>query len=477
MKELFLREIMDKLGGKFTAALLIMLAAFMVSLTMMNQEYSSRLENYNNSLSLPAKDLFFDNYWFWIREDGSKDESNTVTFPMGKVRRPEPLLFFSRGTDKITRQAVEFISKFPIIEPMIRPEQEANLLKLLFSAPDFLLVVKVLVSLLAILFGYTLVCKEREDGTLKLVLAASASRTSVFIGKYLGGLFSVWMAFTIAFLAYLLFLISFTPVDFSGEIPVRIGLIYLAGLLFISVFFSIGVVVSVFNRSSQSALILSLFFWLFLVFLLPGLASLTAQQFIPVESKDKLARTKLETAQALEREYERTHPENTNYGSTAGYGRVHYAIRELMFEELAKIDEEYLRKKEVQVELTTNLARISPVGSMTYLVSGLSLNGIEDSKQFRRDLEKIKTEITEAIVNGMRTPEIARDFNPDSWDMGQNAKNFVKGVCDLVHRYEFDRLSLGETLQATWIDYLLLFLSSIILLVVSYVRFLVYDPR
>ena len=65
-----------------------------------------------------------------------------------------------------------------------------------------------------------------------------------------------------------------------GASPFYIGLIYLTSILFISVFFSLAVTISAFSRYSASSLILSLFFWLFFVFILPGLAPLAAQQFV-----------------------------------------------------------------------------------------------------------------------------------------------------------------------------------------------------
>lgn len=114
------------------------------------------------------------------------------------------------------RQSVEFVATFPIVEITTKPDQEVNLLKTVFAAPDMLFIVKVLVSLLAILFSYNLICEERERGTLKLMLVNNASRRAIFGGKFLGGLFSIWMAFTVAFLVYLLALIFFTPVSLQG---------------------------------------------------------------------------------------------------------------------------------------------------------------------------------------------------------------------------------------------------------------------
>lgn len=454
-----------------------MVLAFLASLGMMYHEYGNLERNYVDSLSLKANELFFDNFWFWKHEDGRTDVSNTLTWPMAKVKKPEPLLFISRGTTRITSQSTEFLNKFPIIETTTNPEQEANLFKILFQAPDLLLVVKVLVSLVAVLFGYAVICGEREKGTLKLILVSDASRSSTFIGKFLGGLLTAWSAFSVAFIVYLLALVMFTPVEFAGEIPIRIGLVFLTSLLFIAVFYSLGVTISAFSRHSASSLILALFGWLFFIFILPGVASLVAQQFVQIESKDKLARMKLEKAQEMERAYAEAHPEDTNTGGTAGYGRVHNAIRQQVADEVEKIDEEYQRKKDVQVELTSSLSRISPVGSVTFLFSSFCGTGLEDARRFRQDLQKIKSGMLDVFTAAMHKPEMIESFRATSFDFQPRARAFVLSVFDVAERYKFTPPSIGETLEGCWLDIALLLFSIAILFLLGFIRFLSYDPR
>jgi len=478
MKELLFLELRSNLfSGRFAGACLLMVLAFLASLGMMYHEYGNLERNYVDSLSLKANELFFDNFWYWEHEDGRTDDSNTITWPMAKVKKPEPLLFLSMGTTRITSQSTEFINKFPIIETTTNAEQEANLIKILFPAPDLLLVVKVLVSLVALLFGYSIICGERERGTLKLVLVSGTSRSSTFIGKHLGGLVSIWLAFSVAFLVYLLALVLFTPVEFGGEIPIRIGLISLTGLLFIAVFYSLGVAISSFSRISASSLILALFSWLFFIFILPGTAPLVAQQFVQIESKDKLARMKLEKAQAMERAYAEAHPEDTDSGSTAGYGRVHNAIRQQIADEMEKIDKEFRRKKDVQIELTSNLSRISPVGSVTFLFSSLSKTGLEDARRFRQDLQEIKDGIYSAFMAAALKPEVIESFRSTSFDIHPRARALLMGLFNIAEKYMFTSPNIGETLESCWLDFALLLFPVVILFLLGFIRFLSYDPR
>lgn len=478
MREIFRHELSDTIfSGRFLVSVLLMATTFLISLGMMNFEYEKRMENYEESFSLPNNQLFWDRYFYWKSENGNVSNSDTITLPMGVVKKPEPLLYFARGMDKRMRQSVEFVATFPIVEITTKPDQEVNLLKSVFAAPDLLFLVKVLVSLLATLSSFNLICQERERGTLKLMLVNNASRGSIFAGKFLGGLVSIWLAFTAAFFVYLLGLMMFTPVTLAGELWLRTGLIYLTSLLYISVFFSIGAAISSFSRKSAPSLIISLFAWLLIVFALPGISSLLAQQFVPVDSPQKVARVKLEKAQELERIYAEEHPEETDSSNTAGYGQRHDANRKNVNEALAKIDAEHQLRKENQMRLTTSLARISPVGSMTYLYTSLAGNGINDVIRYQDDLVKIREMVNDEVTHIMTSKEFREELMKSDRHYTRKVQTTVYDVMDAAQEMGFNPLNLEGSIENGWIDFLLLALFAIIPASITFIRFLSYDPR
>lgn len=478
MKEIFLHEIRNNLfSGKLVIAFFLMLIAFLISLGMMSQEFDSRMANYNGSLSLPSKDLFWNKTFFWQFKDGGYSNSDTITWPMGLVKRPEPLLFFSRGLDTEMRQSVELVATFPIVDITKKPDQEVNMMRQIFSAPDLLFIMKVLVSLLAVLFSYNMIVEERERGTLKLLMVNGAGKASIFGGKFLGGMASIWVAFTAAFLVYLLCLIFFTPVTLQGETPARVGIIFLVSLLHIAVFFGIGSAVSAFFRTSAPALIVSLFIWLIVVFALPSLSSLLAQQFVQVNSPQKINRMKLEKAQQMEEKYTEEHPEDRNISNTGGYGQRHDAIRDKINDEMKKIDDENQLRKNSQSRLTTGLARISPVGSLTYLYSALSGNGIEDVKLYQRDLIRYRDIINRQVTDMLQNPDFGRKWIAGGFNVPKELKDPIMKLIDMGQKGIFNHLSLPEALSSAWIDFLLLALFAIAPAAITFTRFLVYDPR
>lgn len=479
MWTVFKREFQDSIfSGTFLIAFIVMTAAFLVSMGMMYQEYSGRMENYEDSFSLKGQDLFWNKVFFWRDPEGRfTNSSDTVTFPMGLVKAPGPLLFIARGLDKQMRQSVEFVDTFPIIDISVKPEQETNLLKIAFEAPDYLFILKVLVSLLAILFSYNLACSERERGTLKLLMVNGTSRTSIFAGKFFGSLSALWVAFVGAYIIYVLSILMLTPVGPQEEIGVRLLLVMITSLLHIAVFFAIGAMLSTFFRESAPSLIVSLFVWLIIVFALPGLSALLAQQFVPVDSDEKVARTKLETAQQMEQDYAEANPDDNNISNTAGYGRRHDAIRDQVNAEMKKIDDQHALQRQRQAELTTSLSRISPVGSVTYLITSLANNGLEDVKLYKNDLIRIRDKINEEVTKMLTDPEFGREYVAAGFDMPERASEAIYELFDYGHKQGFSRLSLEDSLEHAVLDYFLIVMFAVIPAAIGFVRFMFYDPR
>lgn len=477
MKEIFLHEIRSYLtSGRLLVAFLLMTSAFLISLGMMNQEYEKRMENYNFTQSFDGDDYFYDKIWHYQYDENSSTNSDTLTLPMGVIKRPDPLLYIARGLDTEMRQAVEFIKTFPIFGISFQPEQEKNFQNLLYPSPDLLFIVKVLVSFLAIISSFNMICQEREKGTLKLMLSAGASRTSIFLGKYLGGLTAFITALSASYLIYVIVLAFATPFQLSGDAVARMALSYLAIVLISVVFFSAGSTISSFTRHSAPALVLSLFFWLLFVFIIPGVSSLLAKQFVPIESEEKVARTKFEKAVSMENEYSEKMGRRANSNS-GSYGQRNDEIRPQINAELEKIDREHQRQKFLQVELTSNLARISPVGSLSQILTSLSRTGIEDYFMYYQDLETTRKTLDDAFTSALTNPEQMERMYAVGFYTTPEMKKWVADFLDMCKNATFRKADLSSTLQIVLIDYLLLFSFAMILLSISFFRFMRYDAR
>ena len=80
----------------------------------------------------------------------------------------------------------------------------------MFPLIDLTFIVAILLSLAALVFSYDAVCGEKEDGTLKLMLANGVPRSQIILGKILGGIATLLVPFLVS-LSLGLIIILFNP--------------------------------------------------------------------------------------------------------------------------------------------------------------------------------------------------------------------------------------------------------------------------
>ena len=475
MRNVLLKELQINLySGKMLTTFLLLVAVFLISLGMMFQEYQQRTEHYNLSISGAGKDWLIETVWSWEMPDGGLNSEGIGTFPMGKVKRPQPLSYFARGVDLEFSRPVEYFTHFDHAKIHVYPNHEQNLFKLVFDPPDLLAAVTILLSLLALLFSHGLFSREKEEGTLKQMLAAGASRASIFGGKFIGGFLSLWLCFTGAFLVYALALGFIEAQIMSGEPAARVASIYAACTLFALVFYSLGALISAFSKSSSTSTVLSFFLWLLLIFIVPGTSSMFAQQFAPVPSRQEVERSKLDVFQEVQEEYAADHPaERPAYRDGV---EMFGATLETVNEEHQRIEEEYERLQQNQIEMTLDLSRASPAASVSNILSSLSLNGLEDLKLYKSEQQNLLQQIRSQLEAYSRYlwatyPAWAR-FGRTAEEQGE-----LKRVFDVQTQYEYASMDFDTSMSFVWLDLLLLSIYTLLAVAVSYLLFLRYDPR
>jgi ABC-type transport system involved in multi-copper enzyme maturation permease subunit len=226
------REISEALfTGRTLVLFVIALALLGTGLYVMDRDYDARRANYDV-----------------IRPD--------PTQPIA-VSPPNPLSVFARGLDDAMGRSFEI----NVIGVNIGGSQaSANPLFSLFPTPDWLYLFRVVFALIAFLFGFDLICGDKERGTLKLMVSSGASRGAIALGKWLGG----WLAFlTPIALATALWLVLVRPVF---GVALRGDAVAISAL---------------FHRSG-TALVAALFTWVVVVFVIPSFGVLAARQVVHV---------------------------------------------------------------------------------------------------------------------------------------------------------------------------------------------------
>ena len=308
---------------------------------------------------------------------------------------------------------------------------EKNLLTSLFAAPDFVYIVKIILSLLALFFAYDAVCGEKQRGTLSLMLANHVSRGSVLLGKWIGGFASFLLCFLPALVLVLIWLVVFPATSLNGEDWIRIGLVVLLSLIYVLVFFSLGLFVSAVTHQTSTALLIILFLWVLWAITVPNLGTLLAQGLSPVPEPQEIISQK------------------------RNVGRQEYDSYLDYFEACWKVDDRYIAMVNKQTDLTQQLSRISPLAAYTYAATTIARTGVDESKRYKR-----------AVIEwdrNVRRTAMTQHIGAYEWEE----------EVPFVYR----ELSLAEGLNAVQVDVMLLVLWNVLLLMAAYVAFLRYDVR
>ena len=267
------RELLDNLMTfRFAAAVFITLLLVVVNTVVLLKDYEQRLTAYNKATQESHQEL---------REE--KAYSNYYE-KLVVHRPPNPLSIFNLGLDKQAGNEIAVYHAFvPTIWDAVKHGADNPFLNL-FTSIDIALVFQGVLSLLALVFAYDALAGEREHGTLRLVLTHPIQRGYILFAKYISAMLCLLVPLLISLLLSIILLTTSTSISWDGDDFLRIGGIVLTSLLYISLFYLIGLCISAMTRRTSTALMLSMFAWGFLVLVYPNLI-LTAVDIVPQPSE------------------------------------------------------------------------------------------------------------------------------------------------------------------------------------------------
>lgn len=283
------------------------------------------------------------------------------------VLAPNPLSMFSKGMDEAMGRSFEST----IIGITVRAGQKSgNEVFSFFPTPDFMYIVKVVLSLVALLFGFDQISQERERGTLRLMLSNPASRATVLVGKWVGNFLSLSIPFLLVVLLGFAFVNLNRDIHFSANQLVRLALILSVTLFYIALFLSLGILISTVTRKAANSVVALLLIWVLMVFVIPNLGNLLARQMVDVPSVAGLSekRNQIWTREVLLAIQDKNRSEH--------FSKIN---RDNML-----LEEDYRNKFNRLVRLSKNINRISPVSSFVYAVTDLAGTGIGEEANLKR---------------------------------------------------------------------------------------------
>jgi|GEM_PF-280741 len=420
------KELQEAFQSRQVAAIAVVTALLLgLGLFLMIQDYRVRLENY---------DL--------IRPEGADAEGEPVA-PVAVIR-PNPLSVLARGLDDAMGRSFELSV---VMVTIGATQAAANDLFALVRPPDPLYLTHAVLSLVALLAAFDLICGEKEAGTLKLLLASGVSRGRLLLGKLAGGLAGLLLPYAVVAVAALLVLALVPELALTGEQWLRAAVFFAVGALYLTFFFALGLAISCRVERSTSALVLGLFAWVVLVFAAPAVATLAARQIAdtpPVEELQVLRNQAFERGMIELLDARRALPPGTSEEDAEtivrdGWRRI--------VEENEAISERSRRPLGRLVRTARALSRISPAASYVHAATAIAGTGIDD-----------ETELKARVMEywGEAFPQLAaRSFNRLDTDGGTAAPLPV---------FTYQRRSLGEVLTgATLLDLAWLALATALL--------------
>ena len=269
MMTLIRREILDNLMTfRFAAAIFITLLLVVANTVVLLKDYEQRLTAYNTATKESHQRL---------------REVKIYSRYAGElvVHRPPNLLsIFNLGLDKQVGNEINVYHAFvPTIWDAEKHRSDNPFLNL-FTSIDIALVFQGILSLLALIFAYDALAGEHEHGTLRLVLTHPIRRGYILFAKYISAMLCLLVPLLISLLLSIILLTTSTAISLNIHEFLRIGGIVLTSLLYVSLFYLIGMLISAVTRRTSTALMLSMFVWGFLVLVYPNMI-LTAIETTP----------------------------------------------------------------------------------------------------------------------------------------------------------------------------------------------------
>ena len=163
-------------------------------------------------------------------------------------------------------------------------------LPVMFPLLDLTFVVAILLSLAALIFSYDAVCGEKEDGTLKLMLANGLPRAKILLGKVVGGTVTLLVPFVVSLLLGLFVILLNPRLAWRGADWTALSVLVMGAALYVFFFFVLGVFISARHQSSSASIMTSLCAWVVFVLVLPNLSPYMAALVSPAPSRIKVGR-------------------------------------------------------------------------------------------------------------------------------------------------------------------------------------------
>jgi ABC-2 type transport system permease protein len=478
LKTIIRKEVLENiLSYRFPLFSLICLLLVPLGMSVNQAGYSQRVRDYSEQVRLADE----------AAAALKIQDIMAGTVAIKGFRRPAPLSVFTQGFESTLPRYYEFT------QDGFKPGESASGDESILSVQgqvDFVFLVQMVLSLIALLFASDMISGEKESGTLRAMLANRLPRDMLLAGKVGGGYLALWVPFILSLLfGTLVLVLSAFPL--SGGTGVRVVIIGLSTSLFLLTYFTIGLAVSTSAAKARTSLVAILIIWAAFQLIIPKLGDMAARLVFPVRTETQVSLEKsllvrsLDMDQAKELGHrwdaifgsapqaardDQNSPENMKWGPIRD--EIQLQARERKTRLLSAIDETYLQERRRQLDLAVNLSMISPSAAFARLIADVYGTGeLERSKYLEAVRAHQKALDNELFSKVKRTLMIH--------DGGRMSMGFSAMPLDAskLPKFSIVPATLGEVFKANARSLFSLLFWLIAPFAFAYWRFLRYDVR
>jgi len=359
------RETLDNLMSlKFLFGTVLCLVLVVISMMVSLRDYQNRMDEYESAIS------------------EFNEKPDVLEFKI--YRKPEVLSIFACGFEKRFGNVATVYPTIPVQAGGFMGASESAQFSAEFASIDFLFVVRVVLSLLAIFLSYNAISGEYERGTLKLALSRPVPRASIILGKLVAGIICLLIPVIMSFIIGILIIQFIGGIAFTSEDWLGISSIAGVTILCVMSFYMIGLVVSSKTRQAAISLLILLLIWITGVFLIPGITTAVVGRYRLMASNPGRDITAI-NGDFYERMQKDPGPDlHEDQEAYAKYRVKWDELEDGRNRSIWNLRRQYLNQLYSQADLARWICRLSPSESCAYAAEAMARTDIGAYRSFMR---------------------------------------------------------------------------------------------
>jgi len=222
-----------------------------------------------------------------VVQDQQKDALAYSQLTVPVLFAPNPMSIFYRGVD-------ESIGNKAIISPVRLADfetssQRRNPFLAMFANLDISGIVKIL-SVFVLLLAAGLISGEREERTYHLIFANSVKGFDYYLSKFCATSISTLLSLFVLFFGACILVVASPMIQTTAGFWGRMGLVFLTSYLYLSVFITLGLIVSARSQHAGTSVLWGVIIWIGISFIYPNLVSTIAEKPLDADNRPPTAK-------------------------------------------------------------------------------------------------------------------------------------------------------------------------------------------